>query len=253
MAKKTFVIDTSVFLSDANCLFKFDNNDIVIPMKVLEEIDKHKKRQDSVGFNARLIIKHLDGLREKGSLNKGVRIDKGKGVARVGTNAPNLPPDLDPRIPDHQILSTAIKEKDSNLKRKVVMVSRDINMRVIADSLGLMSEGYTNGKVVEDAEKVYTGLKELLVDDEFVEQFYAGEDVYIEEGKHALHPNQFLMLISSSNPKKSAISRFLGYNIPLPKIDVKHCSKSWGIKPRNKELREIDFFSRDRRSMVETR
>ena len=75
MAKKIFVIDTSVFLSDANCLFKFDNNDIVLPMKVLEEIDKHKKRQDSVGFNARLIIKHLDALREKGSLSKGVRID----------------------------------------------------------------------------------------------------------------------------------------------------------------------------------
>ena len=111
MAKKIFVIDTSVFLSDANCLFNFDNNDIILPMKVLEEIDKHKKRQDSVGLNARLIIKHLDNLRSKGSLTKGVRIEKRKGVARVSTNAPNLPPDLDPRIPDHQILSTALKEK----------------------------------------------------------------------------------------------------------------------------------------------
>ena len=235
MAKKTFVIDTSVFLSDANCLFNFANNDIVVPMKVLEEIDKHKKRQDSVGFNARLIIKHLDSLREKGSLHKGVRIDKGKGILKVSTNAPNLPSDLDPRIPDHQILSTAIKQQEEMPKRKVIVVSRDINMRVIADSLGLLSEGYINAKVVEDAEKVYTGLKELLVDDEFVEQFYAGEEVYLEEGKWKLFPNQFLMLISSSNPKKSAISRFLGYNTALPKIDVKNCSKSWGIKPRNKE------------------
>ena len=235
MAKKTFVIDTSVFLSDANCLFNFANNDIVVPMKVLEEIDKHKKRQDSVGFNARLIIKHLDSLREKGSLHTGVRIDKGKGILKVSTNAPNLPSDLDPRIPDHQILSTAIKQQEEMPKRKVIVVSRDINMRVIADSLGLLSEGYINAKVVEDAEKVYTGLKELLVDDEFVEQFYAGEEVYLEEGKWKLFPNQFLMLISSSNPKKSAISRFLGYNTALPKIDVKNCSKSWGIKPRNKE------------------
>ena len=235
MAKKTFVIDTSVFLSDANCLFNFANNDIVIPMKVLEEIDRHKKRQDSVGFNARLIIKHLDSLREKGSLHKGVRIEKGKGILKVSTNAPNLPPDLDPRVPDHQILSTAIRQQEETPKRKVIVVSRDINMRVIADSLGLMSEGYINAKVVEDAEKVYTGLKELLIDDEFVEQFYAGEEVYLEEGKWKLFPNQFLMLISSSNPKKSAISRFLGYNTPLPKIDVKNCSKSWGIKPRNKE------------------
>ena len=235
MAKKIFVIDTSVFLSDANCLFKFENNDVVLPMKVLEEIDKHKKRQDSVGFNARLIIKHLDALREKGSLSKGVRIEKGKGIARVSKNAPNLPSDLDPRVPDHQILSTALKEAEENPRRKVIVVSRDINMRVIADSLGLLTEGYINGKVVEDAEKVYTGLKELLVDDEFVEQFYAGEEIFIDEDKGPFFPNQFLMLISSSNPKKSAISKFLGYHVPLPKIDVKNCSKSWGIKPRNKE------------------
>mgnify|MGYP003112758469 CR=1 FL=1 len=235
MAKKIFVIDTSVFLSDANCLFKFDNNDIVIPMKVLEEIDKHKKRQDSVGFNARLIIKHLDSLRNKGSLSKGVRIDKGKGIAKVASKAQNLPPDLDPRIPDHQILSTALKQKEDSPRRKVIVVSRDINMRVIADSLGLLTENYINERVVEDADKVYSGYAEILVDDEFVEQFYAGEEVYLEEGKHKLHPNQFLMLISSSNPKKSAISRFLGHNTPLPKIDVKNCSKSWGIKPRNKE------------------
>tara|TARA_R110002096_G_scaffold410643_1_gene610428 strand:- start:25 stop:1338 length:1314 start_codon:yes stop_codon:yes gene_type:complete len=235
MAKKIFVIDTSVFLSDANCLFKFENNDVVLPMKVLEEIDKHKKRQDSVGFNARLIIKHLDALREKGSLSKGVRIEKGKGIARVSKSAPNLPPDLDPRIPDHQILSTALKEAEENPRRKVIVVSRDINMRVIADSLNLLTEGYINGKVVEDADKVYTGLKEVLVDDEFVEQFYAGEEIFIDEDKGPFFPNQFLMLISSSNPKKSAISKFLGYHIPLPKIDVKNCSKSWGIKPRNKE------------------
>ena len=80
MAKKNYVIDTSVFLSDADALFSFDINDIFIPLKVLEEIDKHKKRQDSVGFNARKIIKHLDALRAKGSLSKGIRPKQGKGI-----------------------------------------------------------------------------------------------------------------------------------------------------------------------------
>ena len=235
MAKKIFVIDTSVFLSDANCLFNFGNNDIIIPLKVLEEIDKHKKRQDSVGFNARLIIKHFDTLREKGSLVKGVRIEKGKGIAKVSKSGGDFPIDLDPKIPDHQILSTALLQKEENPRRKVIVVSRDINMRVIADSIGLMAEDYTTQKVVEDAEKVYTGLREILIDDEFIEQFYAGEEVYMEEDRGPFFPNQFLMLISSSNPKKSAITRFCGYNTPLPKIDVKTCSKSWGIKPRNKE------------------
>ena len=83
MAKKNYVIDTSVFLTDAQAIYKFDNNDIIIPLKVLEEIDKHKKRQDSVGFNARQIIKTFDCLRDKGSLSKGIRLDKGKGLVKV--------------------------------------------------------------------------------------------------------------------------------------------------------------------------
>ena len=83
MAKKNYVIDTSVFLTDADALFSFGNNDIFIPLKVLEEVDKHKKRQDSVGFNARKIIKILDEMRTRGSLSKGVRIQKGKGLLRV--------------------------------------------------------------------------------------------------------------------------------------------------------------------------
>ena len=124
-------------------------------MKVLEEIDRHKKRQDSVGFNARLIIKHLDSLRGKGSLHKGVRIEKGKGILKVSTNAPNLPPDLDPRVPDHQILSTAIRQQEETPKRKVIVVSRDINMRVICDSVGLLAEDYISEKAVLIKKKLY--------------------------------------------------------------------------------------------------
>ena len=83
MAKKTYVIDTSVFLTDFHSINKFGNNDIVIPLKVLEEVDRHKKRQDSVGANARSFIRVLDSLREKGSLLKGVRLEKGKGIVKV--------------------------------------------------------------------------------------------------------------------------------------------------------------------------
>ena len=83
MAKKNYVLDTSVCLTDADVLFKFDNHDIFLPLKVLEEIDGHKKRQDSVGSNARQIIRILDDFRTKGSLEKGVRIDKGKGILKV--------------------------------------------------------------------------------------------------------------------------------------------------------------------------
>ena len=77
MAKKNYLLDTSVYLTDADSIFRFDNHDIFIPLKVLEEIDKHKKRQDSVGVNARETIRKLDSLREKGSLYKGIRLGKG--------------------------------------------------------------------------------------------------------------------------------------------------------------------------------
>jgi PhoH-like ATPase len=240
MAKKTYVIDTSVFLSDANCLYRFKNNDIIIPLKVLEEIDKHKKRQDSVGFNARLIIKHLDSLRTKGSLHKGLRIDKGLGILRVAKASKELPEDLDFSVPDHQILSVAFHESKQNEKRKVVVVSRDINMRVIADSIGLISEDYETNSIVEDKDKVYEGYAELVVDDEFIEQLYAGEDMYLEQDlvakqKLSLQPNQFIMLISSANTKKTALSRFIDYKNPLRKVSCKVEAASFGIKPRNKE------------------
>jgi PhoH-like ATPase len=237
MAKKTYVIDTSVFLSDANALYRFKNNDILIPIKVLEEVDKHKKRQDSVGFNARLIIKHLDSLRVKGSLSKGIRLGKGMGILRVAKASRSLPKDLDFSIPDHQILSVAFHENLENEKRKVIVVSRDINMRVIADSLGLLSEDYETNSIVEDKDKVYEGFAEVLVDDEFIEQFYEGKEMFLEQAniKQKLYPNQFLLLISSSNPKKSAICRFLEFKSPLKPINVKDYSKSWGIVPRNKE------------------
>ena len=81
--KKNYVLDTSVYLTDADAIFKFDNHDIFIPLKVLEEVDNHKKRQDSVGSNARQLIRTLDEFRTRGSLEKGVRIEKGKGILKV--------------------------------------------------------------------------------------------------------------------------------------------------------------------------
>ena len=109
--KKTYVLDTSVYLTDFNSVYAFKNNDIVVPLKVLEEIDKHKKRQDAVGSNARRIIKILDDLRSKGSLESGVRIDKGKGILTVkGYNSELLPEEFPREDPDNQIIATALTE-----------------------------------------------------------------------------------------------------------------------------------------------
>jgi PhoH-like ATPase len=104
---------------------------LFIAYKVLEEIDKHKKRQDSVGFHARQTIKILDELRSKGSLAIGVRLEKGKGIFKVEEGQITLPDGLSMKVPDHQILATALHVKESHPKRKTIVVSRDINMRVI--------------------------------------------------------------------------------------------------------------------------
>ena len=183
MAKKNYVIDTSVFLSDADALFAFGNNDVFIPLKVLEEIDKHKKRQDSVGFHARKTIKHLDVLRVKGSLSKGIRPEKGKGVIKTLGMSPErtFPIDFSVSIPDHQILSVALDVNAAFPRRKTAVVSRDINMRVIANSIGLEAEDYETLQAVEDADKLYDGFQEILVDDQIIDQFYADEEIILDE------------------------------------------------------------------------
>ena len=240
MAKKNYVIDTSVFLSDADCIYKFGNADIFICLKVLEEIDKHKKRQDSVGFNARKIIKALDELRSRASLIKGVRIAKGRGILKVVDKRGSLSKTLDHRIPDHVILSSALWVKEQFPSRKTVMVSRDINMRVIADSVGLLSEDFTTMQVVDDADKIYSGLAHLVVDDETIDRFYEGADLIISlemlaSQKVVLYPHQFVMMISSMNEKKTALGRFINHNQPLLRTKKWNGNLSWGIIPRNKE------------------
>lgn len=236
MAKKTYVLDTSVYLTDSNCINSFGNNDIVIPLKVLEEIDKHKKRQDSVGSQARSTIRSLDALRDKGSLSKGVRIEKGMGIIRVSSYNPLcLPDDLDLDDPDNQIIATALSEQEVAPKsRKVVVVSRDINMRVKCDALGLLTEDYNAEQVVDHAEGLYTGRAEILVDEQDIDRFYAGEELWIDPKEYVLYPNQFIMLISNSNDKKTALAKFENYNQPLQKI-VKSNKKVWSTEPRNKE------------------
>jgi PhoH-like ATPase len=232
--KKIYVLDTNVLLTNWKSLYAYQNNDIVVPLKVLEEIDKHKKRQDGVGSNARISIRILDSLREKGNLHKGVRIEKGKGILSIRNYEPETIPDgLDLEHPDNQIIATAITEKQKNSKRKVIVVSRDINMRVKCDALSIICEDYISNQVVSDTSELYTGLMTHLVDDQIVDQFYANEDIRLDEDDIAINPNQFVMLISNSNDKKTALARFLNYNTPLKKVrDYKNI---WGLTPRNKE------------------
>tara|TARA_Y100000034_G_scaffold127851_1_gene181411 strand:+ start:5140 stop:6459 length:1320 start_codon:yes stop_codon:yes gene_type:complete len=234
MAKKTYVLDTNVYLTDGNSLKSFGNNNILIPLKVLEEIDKHKKRQDSVGLNARMIIRTLDELRSKGSLKKGVRIDKGHGIVFARLHDLSLlPSELDKNDPDNTIISAALAEKKENPNRKIVVVTRDINMRIKCDAIGLPSEDFQVDQAIAGSEYLYSGFIEYLVDDQTVDQFYRGEDIEVSKDEIKLYPNQLVMLVSNANHKKTAIAKFTRYEEPLKKI-VNH-DGIWGVRPRNKE------------------
>ncbi len=236
MAKKIYVLDTSVYLTDAKSLLSFENNDIVIPLKVLEEIDRHKKRQDGVGVNARETIRTLDSFREKGSLYKGVKLGTGKGSVFVKLCVKdNLPEDLDLSIPDNEIIAVALNQKDAFPRRKVIVVTCDINMRVKCDALGLITEDYQSNQVVTDTTHIYTGFLEHLVDEPVLDRFYKDEEIFIENDELELVPNQFVLLVSNQNEKKTALARFVEYNQPLKRISGSHKKGIWGVKPRNKE------------------
>ena len=238
MAKKNYVIDTSVCLTDADVLFKFDNNDIFIPLKVLEEIDNHKTRQDSVGANARKFIRTMDDLRRKGSLEKGVRIGKGQGILKVVSFADLkeviFPADLDIRLPDHVIIATA-KTIQSQSTRKTIVVSRDINMRVVCDSIGITAEDYISEKAVTSSDDLYNGFVVVPFDDEVIDRYYSGDEIFIDdETEEALYANQYIMMVSNANEKKSALARFKAPYEPLKNI-VHKSLPDWKIDARNKE------------------
>ena len=231
MAKKTYVLDTNVYLTDAESIMSFSNNDILVPLKVLDEIDKHKKRQDVVGLQARNTIRTLDNLRTKGNLFKGVRLDKGKGIIKIKSYNPLcLPDDLDLEDSDNQIIATALSEMDQSPSRKVIMVSRDINMRVKCDALGIATEDYHVEQVVARSDDLYSGTAEILVDEQLIDDFYEGKPVVLDYDN--LHPNQFIMLVSNSNPKKAALARYTNCETPLKKVQQ---INAWDTRPRNKE------------------
>ena len=235
MAKKSYVLDTNVYLTDAHCFKKFGRNDIILPIKVLEEIDKHKKRQEGVGANARHAIRLLDELRARGNLHKGIRIGKGLGIIRaVSSDVSLLPPSMDRRDADNIIIASALAEQKQFPNRKVAVVSLDINLRVRCDAIGLDCQDYSENQVIKEKASFYSGFMKHLVDDEEIDRFYAGDEIFIEQDAAHVFPNQFVMLVSSLNEKKTALAMFIDYNKPLRKT-TEYKRGIWGVTPRNKE------------------
>ena len=236
MASQIYIIDTSVCLTDSSCIYHYGKADIVIPMKVLEEIDKHKKRQDSVGSNARSIIREFDLLRERGSLQDGVTLGEDKGtltVARVPVD--KVPADLNRGDPDHIIMTAALIKQQEYSDSQVVLVSRDINMRVMTDSLGLKSEDYVQNQIIEVRTDLYTGYENIMVSDWSIDDLYSKGSLSVEslDLGYKLEENESVMLYSDQSEKKTVLCRHKRGT--LAKVVDINKKGVWGVKPRNKE------------------
>ena len=228
---KTIVIDTNVYLTDIKALYAFGEHNIAIPTIVLDEIDKHKHRQDNAGLNARMMNRILDSLRVKGSLYTGVEISEGLGKVFAAQYDPRyMPVGMNAQDSDNKIVCTALRLKMEG--REVIVVSRDVNMRVKCDSFGIAAYDYQPAQVVESVERLYSGKLTLEVDSKHIDKFYRTGEIDVPEGV-SLHPNQFVTLKSNSDPSKSAITRYIDAHTPLQKVNT--YKRVWGLSPRNTE------------------
>ncbi len=236
--KKTFILDTNVLLHDVDSIYAFEDNDIVIPMVVIEELDQFKSEGDTRGRNARMVSRELDALRQKGRLNEGVKLPKG-GMLKIELDKTNiLPQALSLNKSDNSILNIAytMAKKEGSYKKAqapVIVVTKDINMRLKAEALGLAAQDYTSDKV--NVDELYTGVAEVEVPAEKIDAFY--KDKKLSLPKDTYFPNQFLILKAAGDAKKSAIGRVSNHGELLLKPLSAQEPVAWGIKPLNKEQR----------------
>ena len=228
---KKIVLDTDVILFDALAVSKFLNSEIHIPFAVIEEIDRFKRDLGENGRNARHFSRHMDILRSKGSLAKGVEVEKTGSKVFVTTDMPDkgLPEGFDTNIADNRILGTALALKESSPDVEVELVTKDINLRLKADVFGIDAKDYEPESV--PFEEMYSGVAEIDVEPSIIDSFYKEKAVEVES---QLVSNQYVVLRDASNANHSAIGRFdqnLGAVVTL----ISPADSIWGIHPRNVE------------------
>ena len=230
--KKNFVLDTNVLLDNPHSFLRFAENNVVIPITVLEELDKFKRDLTTVGRNARAVARLLDRYRAAGDLSKGVPMENG-GTLRVMTNLGHEPPMPFPTLgktADSLIIATALKLKKLE-ELPVVFVTRDINLRLRADAIGLDAANYTEEEVVP-ADEMYSGRAAFEVSREEYENFLTVGAIAGE--KFELLANQCATLTVTDEPELVTDARYHLESKQLRAISRK-CENVWGIQPRNEE------------------
>jgi PhoH-like ATPase len=232
---KNYVLDTNVLLHDPNSLLSFQKNHVLIPIEVIEEIDRFKREATELGQNARTVSRTLDGLRGKGSLSEGVELDNG-GQLRIVFRKPghhngNGDSIFGDRTADGRILLQALDVKKGHPRRPTILVSKDINLRIKADALGLQAEDYETDRVL--IKDLYTGMMDVTVSAEKMASYRANGELELNGGAQ-YYPNEYCTLMEEGNPKRTALTKVdASGKKAVPIIDNRE--GVWGIKPRNRE------------------
>jgi PhoH-like ATPase len=235
ITNRIYVLDTNVLLYDPGALYVFHEHDVTIPLTVIEELDNFKKDLNETGRNARTVSRYLDDLRTKGALREGVQLENG-GLLKVDffmDEGHKLPISWGPLNNDNRILQCVL-HLDRQFPGRVVLVTRDTNMRLKCDALGVRAEDYQHSRLEVDEQ--YTGLATLDVDAQIIDAIYQSGHINIEslEVERDFNPNQFVMLQTKGDSPQTAMTRFEHQRGRL-KLVGRHKEGVWGIFARNKE------------------
>lgn len=235
---KIYVLDTNVLLQDPFSIFSFDDNEVVIPAVVLEEVDSKKRYMDEIGRNARQVSRLIDSLRESGKLHEKIPLENG-GVLRIELNHRSfqqLQEIFIEKTNDNRILAVAknlsLEEQTKEKGRVVILVSKDALVRVKADAIGLLAEDFLSDRVVE-VDHLYTGFLKVYIDLAILGKFYEkGELPLSDIANHPFYPNQFLIMKDALGSSSSALGMVDHSGKKVKKLVFDH-DHIWGIRPRN--------------------
>src|SRR6056297_3246351 len=232
--KKIFVLDTNVLLHDFNSIFKFQENTIVLPIVVLEELDHFKKGNDLINFHAREFTRVLDNLSGDFDTNKGIPLGDGMGKLYIETGkafSSELSNSFPEHVPDHRILAIAEYWKNEKPNQQVILVTKDINLRVKAKSLGLKAQDYENDKVT-DIDQIQSAavIKDSIPADLIARLYEEPEGIDVDKFKfdHEPHPHQYFIM-------KNGSSALAHYDAEKHIIERVKKINAYGIEPRNAE------------------
>jgi len=235
--KKRFVLDTNVLLSSPNAIFSFSDNDIILPISVIEEIDTFKKGLSETGRNARHFSRILDEFRTRGSLNTGIPVfpnkpNSGYVFVVLESDMNVLPLHLE-RKTDNLILSVALllKEKEPN---SVILITKDSNLRIKADALGIRVQDFEAEKV--NIQELYTGIANYSVEHAVIDEYLStGSLDHDILGEEILLPNQYVIINHKSDPALSSYGKFDADSKKVKSLSFNGKDLIWGIHPRNLE------------------